>query len=302
MNKKKSKNNGKFVIQTLHSIPTTVDTVCGMSVYRNDRLPWIQQAVKSILGQTTKVDLFVIVLDGFVPEEISRWLADIQKDEKSIVIIHSVDNVGLSTCMNFVIDYVRPFRPRYFFRMDSDDISVLHRFEKQINLLDKHPDVDVLGSALCEINEEGDKVGRRRLPTKHTQLLKSISRRCPFNHPTVAIRFSVFEDGYRYQPEMLNTQDYFLWVTLAANGYKFANVKEPLLHFRRINGFYKRRGRGKSLNEFKARLSAIKLLKQHSVRNYLYALTVLSLRMMPGFVIKFAYKIDRFLLNLKRHH
>ena len=108
--------------------------------------------------------------------------------------------------------------------------------------------------------------------------------------------------GHRYLTNMLNTQDYFLWIALAKDGCKFANVKEPLLHFRRINGFYKRRGRGKSLNEFKARLLAMDGLKQRTLQNYCYALFVLTLRMMPSWVIKVAYKADRFILSLNKHN
>ncbi|MEI8640725.1 hypothetical protein P4S68_04925 [Pseudoalteromonas sp. Hal099] len=44
-------------------------------------------------------------------------------------------------------------------------------------------------------------------------------------------RYSVFARGHRYLPNMRNTQDYFLWIALAKDGCKFANVKEPLLHF-----------------------------------------------------------------------
>ncbi len=295
-------SNSQFILQSSFPLPSTVKTVCGMSVYINDQLAWVKQAVESVLNQTMAPDLLVVVLDGNVSDDISLYLSKTEKLHRNFVLVHGLVNRGLSVCMNYIIEMTLPLKPTYFFRMDADDICVLHRFEKQITLLEKHPDVDVLGSALWEIDENGNRAGIRRLPLTHSKLLKSFSRRCPINHPTVAIRFSVFEQGHRYVPQMLNTQDYFLWIALAADGKKFANVREPLLHFRRINGFYKRRGRGKSVNEFKARLLAMELLSQRSIQNYCYALLVLTLRMMPAWGIKFAYKCDRFLLNLKRHH
>lgn len=84
---------------------------------------------------------------------------------------------------------------------------------------------------------------------------------------------------------------------MVGNGAKIANLSEPLLKFRRVNGFYKRRGRGKSINELKARFQAMKMLNQWSILNISYALMVFILRMMPEDVLKFAYKIDRRLIR-----
>jgi hypothetical protein len=70
-----------------------------------------------------------------------------------------------------------------------------------------------------------------------------------------------------------------------------------LLRFRRVNDFYKRRGLIKSLNEFRARFRAMRWLKRLTPYNLLYACMVLGLRMMPSWVVKMAYKLDRHLLE-----
>ncbi|MDO6617654.1 glycosyltransferase [Shewanella sp. 6_MG-2023] len=273
-----------------------------MSVYKQDKLSWLQQSVTSILSQTLKPCLYVIVIDGDVDDEISLYLNEVERKNNNVVLVHGIQNRGLSACMNFIIDWTVPLEPSYFFRMDSDDISVPHRFEKQIKLLEKHKDIDVLGSALWEIDAEGKQLGVRCLPTKHTVLIKALSRRCPINHPTVVMRYAIFNNGFRYLESMRNTEDYFFWITLAHAGYKFANLREPLLNFRRLGYFYQRRGRSLSFNEFKARLLAMKLLKQRSIRNYLYAILVFVLRLMPASVIQLAYRIDRFLLKTMIGH
>jgi hypothetical protein len=112
----------------------------------------------------------------------------------------------------------------------------------------------------------------------------------------------VFEQGFRYRENLMNTQDYFFWADLAAAGFKFANLSDKLLKFRRVNDFYKRRGLGKSINEFKARFYTMKVLDKYSLGNILYAFAVLALRLMPGRVVKFAYKLDRYLLNKRVGH
>ncbi len=268
-----------------------------MAVYQADNAKWISEAVDSILTQTYTDFLFVIVVDGPVPQLITDALSKAAESDERVVIAQNSHNIGLASSMNSVIDFAMQFNPSFLVRMDADDISEEHRLLRQITYLKKHSNIAILGSALTEINESGDKVGARVMPASHRQIVRILPRRCSLNHPTVVIRFNVFTDGHRYDGELRNTQDYFLWITLASKGYIFRNLKDRLLKFRRVNNFYKRRGLSKSLNEFKARLYAITKLRQFSPYNFLYACGVLSLRLMPGKVVKLAYKLDRHLLE-----
>jgi hypothetical protein len=181
--------------------------------------------------------------------------------------------------------------------MDADDISEPNRLSTQVQFMNQHEDVAVLGSSLVEINEKGRVVGQRLLPLEHEQIRRVFPRRCALNHPTVAVRMSVFAQGYRYRVDLMNTQDYFLWIELCSKGFKFANLPDTLLKFRRVNDFYKRRGLNKSLNEFKARFYAMKALGSMTPLNVIYAFAVILLRVMPAKLIKLAYKIDRYFLN-----
>ena len=233
-----------------------------MAVYAEDRIEWVTEAVDSILAQTYREFTFVVVIDGDINDDIRTYLVDTADHHDHMMLVGKKFNAGLSTCMNFVIDWGLQHQLRYFFRMDADDISAPNRLEKQISYLEEHPQISVLGTALTEVNEHSVAVGKRKLPLKHGDIVKFLPKRCAINHPTVAIRFNVFEQGHRYREELLNTQDYFFWTDLAAAGFKFANLGEKLLKFRRVNDFYKRRGLNKSLNEFKARFYAMKVLKR----------------------------------------
>lgn len=268
-----------------------------MSVYKLDKTEWVKQAVTSILKQDFSEYIFFIVLDGEVHEDILTFLVELERCESRVVLIQNKNNVGLSQSMNTVVDTVYKYDPLYFFRMDADDIAEPDRLTKQINFLENNPNVSILGSSLIEINETGKKVGKRSLPVTHSEIYRVFPKRCAINHPTVAFRFDVFKAGWRYDESLKNTQDYFFWTDLMAAGYIFANLPEALLQFRRVNDFYKRRGLGKSINEFKARFYAMKKLKRYSIGNIIYAFSVLFLRIMPSKVVKIAYKIDRYFLN-----
>jgi len=268
-----------------------------MSVYVGDKEIWLQEAIHSILSQTYSGFTFVIVIDGPVSEDLLEIVMFAARQDNRIMVVSSELNLGLSRCMNFVIDWCLASPPEYFFRMDADDVSEPERLQIQIEYLEAHPQVDILGSALTEINEVGKPVGTRKLPVSDYAIKRMLPKRCSLNHPTVVMRFRVLQAGYRYKEDLRNTQDYFLWAELAQAGFKFTNLTQPLLNFRRVDDFYKRRGLSKSINEFKARLYAMKLLNRLRLRYLLYSTAVLCLRIMPSFVVKLAYKIDRYFLS-----
>ena len=274
-----------------------VESIVAMAVYQADNAKWLEESIESITSQSYTDFLFIIVIDGPVPGSITQVLNTATMSDNRIVLAQNSHNMGLASSMNSAIDFGLAFEPSFFVRMDADDISEQHRLLRQITYLKKHSNISVLGSALTEINESGKKVGARVMPASHKQITRILPRRCSLNHPTVIIRYNVFLDGHRYNGDLLNTQDYFFWITLASQGYIFRNLKDRLLKFRRVNNFYKRRGLSKSLNEFKARIYAITKLKQYSPYNFFYACGVLSLRLMPGKVVKLAYKLDRHLLE-----
>ncbi|MFC4700051.1 glycosyltransferase [Glaciecola siphonariae] len=279
------------------SLEHSFTSVVAMATYANDNPVWLEEAVNSVLAQDYRDFVFVIVIDGPIPDAIEQVLQKALLNDQRIVLAKSEGNVGLSRCMNFVMDWCLPYQPEYFFRMDADDISLPTRMSTQIAFLEQHEDVDVLGSALIEINEVGKQVGARTLPSGNAKLRRNMSTRCPINHPTVVLRFSALEQGFRYRNDLKNTQDYFLWIELMEAGFKFHNLKQPLLKFRRVNDFYKRRGITKSINEFKARIFAMRALKRMRLRYLVYACAVLVMRCLPPPMVKLAYKFDRYVLN-----
>lgn len=287
-----------FTINATSDLPA-VESVVAMAVYSEDRIEWLTEAVDSILAQDYTDFLFIIVIDGPISEEMKRYLMQVSQQHEQLLLAQSVANVGLSTCMNYVIDFVLETLKsvKFFFRMDSDDISIQHRLSRQVDYLQDNPSVSILGSSLVEVNEKGHIVGKRLLPRDHADIMHSLPRRCAMNHPTVVIRMSVFAAGFRYRSQLMNTQDYVLWIELCASGFIFANLPDILLKFRRVNDFYKRRGLSKSVNEFNARFFAMRKLNRFTLFNATYAVSVIILRLMPAKIIKLAYKVDRYVLN-----
>lgn len=294
----------KFTLLSDVNVEPSVDAVVAMAVYAGDKLVWVKEAINSLVQQTYQHHIVIIVIDGDVADEMLTYLVQLSTFLDNILLVRGASNRGLSACMNFAAEWTLSTlkTAKYLFRMDADDISDPQRLEKQIAFFTAHPKVSILGSSLYEVNEQGKIVGQRKLPKKHSEIIRFLPKRASLNHPTVGIRMHVFERGFRYREDLMNTQDYFFWAELAAAGFKFANLSDKLLKYRRVNDFYKRRGLAKSVNEFRARFFTMKVLNKYSLGNIVYAFAVLGLRVMPGRVVKTAYKLDRYLLNKRVRH
>jgi hypothetical protein len=117
---------------------------------------------------------------------------------------------------------------------------------------------------------------------------RSIARRNPFAHPTVCFRRSAVEK-FRHYPEVRVNQDWALWYECLAMGMRFANLREVLVDMTVSADFFRRRGAGRALEEF--RISCRGLRRLHGV-TWLYAWPALRLafRLMPQPLIRRAYR------------
>ncbi len=121
-------------------------------------------------------------------------------------------------------------------RMDSDDVSMPHRFAVQLRMIE---DADIVGAAMLEFADDIDHiVGRRVPPTVPDQIRRYARMHDPFNHPTVVYRLQA-AGGYG---DVALMEDYLLFARMLGDGAEPANVAEPLVYYRVGAGAYRRRG------------------------------------------------------------
>jgi glycosyltransferase involved in cell wall biosynthesis len=265
-----------------------MDVACIMSVYRGDSVSQLLVAVDSILAQVrVSVSLYIFV-DGVVDKNLEKNIRKYEAQD-CVQVLWSKENLGLSVALNTLVDKFSLWdKYRYIARMDSDDQSSPERLYKQVSYMVSNG-LDVCGTNCIEVDEKGIARFQKIMPETHLAISKVLVRRSPFVHPSVMFSSRIFKDGHRYNEELLNTQDYYFWVDLFCAGYKFGNLQEYLLNFRMGAAFFKKRGLSKSLNDFKGRLYAIKALKDYRLKNYIFAISLLLLRLSPAFVSQFAY-------------
>ena len=264
-----------------------------LSVYKSDILSDLKKSIESIQAQTFSNIKVFIEVDGRVSDDVRSYLDQVGDDDR-ISVNYNSENRGLAFRLNQIIDkFLQDKTLTHLARMDADDISHIKRFEKQIDFFTKNPNVDVIGTSMYEINQQGIIQSYKKMPVDDGELKNKIIKRCPFNHPTVIFQRRVLEDGNRYPAELKNTQDYYLWINLAKKGYTFANIDEPLLFFRVNNSFFERRGKNKAKNDFNAKVYAMNVLECHSIKNWMYAIAIYILRISPSKLSKLAYKYLR---------
>lgn len=264
-----------------------------MSVYRNDEANNLRNALDSLVYQSYEnFDVFLMV-DGPISDSLGLVISEYSLRDNFFVYKED-QNRGLAFQINKAISIViKTGSYPYIARMDADDISHKDRFLKQIKFFNTNPGISVLGTSVLEFGGVANNF-IKKMPTKHTELLENIIRRCPMNHPTVMFnRRIIRSEDLKYDDKLMNTQDYYLWVDLFSKGYEFANLDEVLLNFRVDSNFHSRRGFKKALNDFKSRIYAMRKLKAYTFVNITHTVFLFFLRVSPSFVKKFAYKYLR---------
>lgn len=214
-----------------------------VSIYRNEKSNYVKDAFQSILNQTKVPSELVLVEDGSLNESLYD-IINLQKNEfeskgiKFRIICNSQNlglglslNKGLLSCTNDLV-----------FRMDSDDICDLTRFEKQLRYLDNHQELSVIGSQIYEfVDNTSNIVSSRVVPCLNGEIIKFSKTRNPLNHMSVLIRKSDIIASGNYH-NVLYFEDYELWMRVLKRGFKIGNINEKLVYARVNKDSYKRRG------------------------------------------------------------
>ena len=120
-----------------------------MSVYNGEK--YLSKAIESILNQSYRNFEFIIVDDASTDSSLEIINEYLKIDNRIIILSNNV-NIGLGSSLNKAIQFSSG---EFIARMDSDDISIPDRLEKQINYLLEHKNIHILGGDQIIIDERG---------------------------------------------------------------------------------------------------------------------------------------------------
>ncbi|BAB07433.1 glycosyltransferase [Halalkalibacterium halodurans] len=216
-----------------------------MSVY-NDK-NYLSESIESILNQTFENFEFLIINDAST-DGSGELLEEYSKKDKRIRLIHNKNNRGLSYSL---AEGVSLAKAPWIARMDADDVSFKDRLAVQMDHVKAHSELDILGSYVIDIDDKGNELEIRKVPTTHKEIANLIWT-CPFIHPTVLFKKDSIIKAGSYDRNLRRRQDYDLWFRCLEAKLKFENIDKPLLYYRSTDDYYKK-------NNFKVQVQQAKM-------------------------------------------
>lgn len=267
-----------------------------LPVYKNDKVKDLSLSIESILNQTYGNLHLYIGVDGPVGDGLKESLEVIERQERASVVWFP-ENRGLACVLNDLLDICFKEGYEYIARMDADDISKTDRFEKQMKYFETHPEIDVVGGAITEIDEEGASRGKTIVyPQTPEGCREFFSKRNPHAHPAVLFRKSFFDklDGKKYRPEYRQNQDTMLWYDGMMAGTQQANIPDVVLQFRMTDAMFRNRRNGWDFakRQFRDRIMINRGLG-YGFGADLYGFAMFLILISPAWMKKFFYRVFR---------
>jgi glycosyltransferase involved in cell wall biosynthesis len=198
-----------------------------LPVYNAER--FLLEAVSSLLNQTHN-NIEIICIDDASTDGSYELLKNI--DDPRFKLFKNDLNKGViftrtkaySLCTG---DFVA--------NMDADDISSPTRLFTQLKFFLDNPKIDVVGTFVKTIDEEGKYIGEWTPPKEHNLICASLLFESAMANPTIMFRVKVLEKQGYHDPKCVSVEDYEMLTRLALRGYKFANIDQYLLNYRIVS-------------------------------------------------------------------
>ena len=258
-----------------------------MSVYIKENPTFLKDAIESVQNQTLKPSELVLVEDGPLTPELYQVLDQVEaQSEIPVKRCPFEQNQGLGLALR---QGVLQCQYDIIARMDTDDIAVPDRFEKQVQLMEKDK-LDLLGGHIAEFIDNPDEiVSYRRVPTQHADIVVYQRMRSAFNHMTVMFKKDMVLKAGNYE-DGLYMEDDLLWLNMIAAGAKTGNLDQILCKVRVGAGMFERRGGLRYLKLYRQARRRMLERGQISYMEYAKSIAIQAIvALCPGFVRQFIF-------------
>lgn len=193
-----------------------------MSAYNSSET--IERAITSILNQSFS-DFELIVMDDGSTDDTAEKILSFSDPR---IRYHALEHVGLTRALNFGVSQAVG---EIVARHDSDDWSEPERLATQMQSFEEDSDCALVATWHNVVDSAGNYLGQKHTPLDDESLKNMLRWRNPFCHGSVAIRKSALDQVGGYNEALLYSQDYDLWVRMAAAGLKFSCVPATLYNY-----------------------------------------------------------------------
>ncbi len=256
--------------------PDTTTPIVSIIMGAYNSASTISSALVSLRDQTFRDWELIVCDDGSSDATLEICLDFAELHPERVRVLQNTENLKLAATLNRCLAIARGM---FIARMDADDISVPSRLAKQMKFLRDHPEVDLVGT------------GMRRFDSVMTQSVvrcppwperASMKNGVPFNHATVLAKRTVFDvlGGYSESKWAERCEDRELWFRFFLEGFRGANLAEPLYLVREDVDAFKRRTVRARLNSFRVTVRGFRALSA-PVHWYFHPLANLAKAVVP---------------------
>lgn len=183
----------------------------------------VGDAITSILLQTYSNWELLIIDDGSTDQSVA--ISKKFKDSRITVFADGI-NKGLPARLNEAID---KSSGKYFARMDNDDLCFPDRLEKQVQFLEAHDDIDLLGTQAITFVNSGQVIGIFPFRKTHEEICVKPWLGFYLPHPTWMGRIEWFKNNRYREVQRAEDQELLLRSYLTS---RFACLPEILFAYR----------------------------------------------------------------------
>ena len=197
----------------------------GLPFYNSEQ--FLLDAIKSVFAQTHQEWELILVDDGSTDKslDIARSI-----DDPRVRVYSDGKNKRLATRLNEINSLAKY---DIVARMDADDLMDTDRIRKQLECLMEHPELDLVGTGVCSLTDDGEPVGIRRVsPNHHITEKALLAGQAGIVHASILGRKEWFMRN-RYREDLPKSQDTNLWIrSFSKDDLNIAIIPEPLYYYR----------------------------------------------------------------------
>ncbi|MGM5630962.1 glycosyltransferase family 2 protein [Apibacter raozihei] len=197
-----------------------------MAAYNAEK--FISESIESVMNQSYTDWELIIINDGS-SDSTKKIAESFCLIDSRIQLINNEQNMFVIKSRNLGIEKAKG---KYIAILDSDDVALPERLEKQVNYMETHQDVFLLGGTVVFINEKNDFLFDYHYPTEWLDIKKGILKKNLMPHSA-----SFFKNiGYRYREKMFYCEDYDFALNAASKNFIINNLNDKLIKYRTTQG------------------------------------------------------------------
>jgi len=196
-----------------------------MSTYNQSK--YLKASLDSIINQTYK-NWKLLIIDDCSTDKTSDILKNYVNYDNRISFTKNFFQKGLTENLN---NLIKQSKTQLIARMDSDDISLSTRLEKQVEFLNLNSNISVVGSNAFCIDKNDLHVFNSNFPLNDYDIKKELIYKNVFYHSSIMMRKSFLEEMNFYNTDFKKCQDYELWLR-GIHTHQYANIAENLIKYR----------------------------------------------------------------------